>query len=565
MLLGRPWQLLLVLGVGLLQPPAFGQAYGRQGMVTSAHPLASETGLAILKQGGNAVDAAVATTFAISVVEPFSAGIGGGGFLLLRQNQAGAIRSLDFRERAPLLAYRNLYLDDRGQVKPNLSRDGYLAVATPGTIAGLYEVHQRYGKLPWPLVVRPAARLARNGFIVSSRLATAIASRRALLNNPAGRAIFAPGGKPLQTGDRLIQADLANTLDTLAKQPQDFYTGKLAQVIVRDMAAQGGLITLKDLKHYRPIWRAPVCGNFRVYRICSMPPPSSGGVHLLQMLNLVEDLDFKGLGWHQPAILHRLIAAMRIAYADRAVYLGDPNFVAVPVAALISPAYARLRLQEIDPVQARPFNQIKAADPATLQRLMQESSETSHLNVVDREKNAVSLTFTVNLGFGAGVVVPGTGIILNNEMDDFAIAPDTPNAFGLVGGDANAIAAGKTPLSSMTPTIVTQNQQLHLVVGSPGGSRIITTVLQVVLNVLAYEMDIQSAIAASRLHHQWFPDRLYVERWGFDALTLADLERRGYQIQMQSAWGNASGIVQNPDGRLEGAADPRGEGTAQGY
>lgn len=565
MTLGRPWQLLLLLGVGLLQPPAFGQAYGRQGMVTSAHPLASQTGLAILKQGGNAVDAAVATTFAISVVEPFSAGIGGGGFLLLRQNQTGAIRSLDFRERAPLLADRNLYLDARGQVKPNLSRDGYLAVATPGTIAGLYEVHQRYGKLAWPLVVKPAARLARKGLIVSPRLATAIASRRAILNNPAGRAIFAPGGKPLQTGDRLIQADLATTLDTLAKQPQDFYSGNLAQVMARDMANQGGLITLKDLEHYRPIWRSPVCGNFRVYRICSMPPPSSGGVHLLQMLNLVEDLDFKGLGWHQPAILHRLIAAMRIAYADRAVYLGDPNFVSVPVPALISPAYARLRLQQIDPVQARPFSQLGAADPATLQRLMQESSETSHLNVVDREKNAVSLTFTVNLGFGAGVVVPGTGIILNNEMDDFAIAPDTPNAFGLVGGDANAIEPGKTPLSSMTPTIVTQNQQLRLVTGSPGGSRIITTVLQVVLNVLAYEMDIQSAIAASRLHHQWFPDRLYVERWGFDALTLADLERRGYQVQVQSAWGNASGIVQNPNGRLEGAADPRGEGTAEGY
>ncbi|NJP09058.1 MAG: gamma-glutamyltransferase [Leptolyngbyaceae cyanobacterium RU_5_1] len=565
---------LLVVSVSIALPnPQLAQSApylnrGKQGMVASAHALGSEAGLTILQQGGNAVDAAVATTLAISVVEPFSAGIGGGGFLLLRNGKTGAIAALDFRERAPLAATRTMYLDAQGKVRPNASTDGYLAVGVPGTIAGLREVHRQYGRLSWPQVVAPAVRLAADGFVVSPRLAAAIARQKTLQQNPAARQIFTRSGKPLDVGDRLVQADLAKTLRSVAQNPQNFYIGSIAQAIARDMKTNGGLITLQDLKQYRPIWREPVCGTFRAARICSMPPPSSGGVHLLQMLNLIGDMDLKALGWHHPDTLHLLVETMRIAYADRAEYLGDPDFVKVPVAALISPAYAQLRRQEIDPNQARPSSQVRATDRTVLQRFSQtkESGDTSHLSVVDRENNAVSLTFTVNLSFGAGVVTAGTGIVLNNEMDDFAIAPGVPNAFGLVGREANAIDPRKTPLSSMTPTIVTENGQLRLVTGAPGGSTIITTVLQVVLNVLVYEMDVRSAVAAPRVHHQWLPDQLMVEQRGLDTLTLAELRRRGHKITTErGSWGNANAIVRSSDGWLEGAADPRGEGAAYGF
>ena len=540
----------------------------KRGMVTSAHPLASEAGLEVLKQGGNAIDAAVATTFAISVVEPFSAGIGGGGFLLLRQGETGQIRALDFRERAPLKATRTLYLDEQGKVRPNVSIDGHLAVAVPGTVAGLYEVHQRYGKLPWKTVITPAIRLAEQGFPVSWRFTSATDRRREVLTRyPASREIFLPQGQLLMPGDRLVQQDLAKTLQAIAQDPKAFYKGKIAQAIVRDMTAKGGLISLKDLATYRPTWRDPVCGDFQQVQICSMPPPSSGGVHLLQILNLIGDTDLKSLGWHHPDALHLLIESMRIAYADRSEYLGDPAFTQVPVKALTSSIYAVLRRRQIDPRRATPSSQVRAVDRATLQRLTKtlESSDTSHLSVVDQARNAVSLTFTVNYGFGSGVVVPGTGILLNDEMDDFAAAPGVPNVFGLVGGEANAIAPGKIPLSSMTPTIITEKGQLRMLTGSPGGSTIITTNLQIILNVLVYGMDVQKAVAAPRFHHQWLPDQVRVEQWGFDSATLEELRRRGQQIEERPAWGNASAIVVTPDGWLEGAADPRGEGTASGF
>ncbi len=540
---------------------------GTQGMVTSAHPLASEAGIQILKQGGNAVDAAIATTFAISVVEPFSAGLGGGGFLLLRVGSTGAVKALDFRERAPLAATRTMYLDAQGKVRPRASTDGYLAVAVPGTVAGLHAVHRQSGKLPWHTLVKPAMQLADQGFPVSWRLANAIASQSTLRSNPAARQIFTRNGVPLAMGDRLIQTDLARTLKALAADPQSFYTGSIGTAIAQDMAANGGLITRQDLQRYRPIWREPVCGDFAAARICSMPPPSSGGVHLLQILNIIARDDLVKWGWHSPDALHLMIEAMRIAYADRAEYLGDPDFVAVPVKALISPAYGQQRRQEIQLSTTRPSTTVKPGNPHVIQQLntVKESSETSHLNAVDAAGNAVSLTFTINLGFGAGVVAAGTGIVLNNEMDDFAVAPDVPNAFGLVGRDANAIAPGKTPLSSMTPTIVTTNNRLRLVVGSPGGSTIITTVLQIVLNTLVYDMPIAKAVAAPRLHHQWLPDRTLVDRWGFDPLTRAELQRRGHALTEREGWGNANAIVRRSDGVLEGAADPRGEGAAIGF
>lgn len=560
----------------------------KRAMVVSAHHEASEAGLEMLRKGGNAVDAAVATTFAISVLEPFSAGIGGGGFLLLH-TKTGEMRALDFRERAPLKARRNMYLDAQGKVRSQASVDGYLSVGVPGTVAGLYQVHQQYGKLPWATVVAPAIGYAQNGFVVSERFVEATARRKeAILRNPAARQIFTRNGALYQPGDKLVQRDLALTLRAIARNPNSFYTGKIGRAIASDMAKNGGLITLADLKSYKPIWRTPICGNFRLARICSMPPPSSGGVHLLQILNIIGDTDLKSLGWHHPDALHLMVEAMKIAYADRSEYLGDPDFVKVPVQQLINPAYAKKRRQEITMDRAKPSTEVKPVDKETLQRFTQpvpssrnqaepgyqtnrlslvtrESPDTSHLTVVDSQRNAVSLTFTVNYGFGSGVVTPGTGILLNDEMDDFAAAAGVPNAYGLVGGDANAIAPRKTPLSSMTPTIVTENGRLRMATGSPGGSTIITTVVQVVLNVLEYGMNAGAAVSAPRIHHQWLPDQIRVEPWGLDALTLAELRRRGHHFDQQPGWGNANAIVVTPDNTLEGAADPRGEGSPKGF
>jgi gamma-glutamyltranspeptidase / glutathione hydrolase len=539
-----------------------------QGIVTSAHPLASQAGLSILKQGGNAVDAATATTLAISVLEPYSAGIGGGGFLLYRQASTGTIKALDFREKAPLKATEKMYLDAQGKVRPNASTDGYLAVGVPGTISGLAEVQQRYGRLPWATVVQPAIALAERGFVVSDRLSQNTQLRLAVFNrNPAAQAIFAPNGKPLQPGARLIQTDLSRTLRTVAQDPKLFYTGRIATAIALDMRLHGGLITREDLKAYKPTWRDPVCGTFKQMQVCSMPPPSSGGVHLIQLLNLWSGAKLDNQPWHSPDALHFMTESMKIVYADRAVHLGDPGFVKVPVAALIDPAYANLRRGEISMTQARSATQVKAASPEMLQRFSKksESTETSHISVVDKDRNAVSLTFTLNLSFGAGVVAAGTGIMLNNEMDDFAIAPNTPNAFGLVGNQANAIAPGKIPLSSMTPTLVTENGKLKLVVGSPGGSTIITTVFQILLNTLVYKMDAGQAVSAPRIHNQWLPDQLRVEKGGLNNVTLDALKARGQVVEERSPWGNANLIVVKPDNTLEGAADPRGEGCAAGY
>lgn len=564
----------------------------KKAMVVSANPLGSEAGLEMLRKKGNAVDAAVATTFAISVVEPFSAGIGGGGFLLMHSSQTGEMKALDFRERAPLKATKNMYLDAQGKVRPNVSINGHLAVATPGTVAGLYELHRRYGKLPWQEVLKPAIALAKNGFILSQQptwrsLQVYKERKQAIIANPAARAIFTRNGEFYQPGERLIQRDLAKTLETIAKNPQDFYTGNIARAIASDMAKNNGLITLEDLKSYKPIWRTPICGNFRSSKICSMPPPSSGGVHLLQILNIIGDTDLKSLGWHHPDALHLMTEAMKIAYADRSVYLGDPDFVKVPVQQLISPAYAKIRRAEISMDRAKPSTEVKPANKETLQqiramgngqrnpiyvsssssspRLRYESPETTHINVVDEQRNAISLTFTVNYGFGSGVVASGTGILLNDEMDDFAAAPGVPNAFGLVGNEANAIAPRKTPLSSMTPTIITENNRLRMAVGAPGGGTIITQVLQVILNVLEYNMDAGAAVSVPRIHHQWLPDELRTEPWGLDAVTVQDLRRRGQNIKEVTPWGNANAIVVTQDGTLEGAADPRGEGSPRGF
>jgi gamma-glutamyltranspeptidase / glutathione hydrolase len=587
------WQVTLgislVLAIGPRAIAAFPRpATSSQAMVSSAHPDATAAGLEILQAGGNAVDAAIATTLAISVVEPFSAGIGGGGFALVHNAKTGSLRALDFRERAPLAASRDMFLDGQKKPIPRASTIGHKAVAVPGTIAGLAELHRQGGKLPWAKLVAPAIRLADRGVIIGWRYAEFADQLQQTLNaNAATRDAFTRQGQPYQPGDRLRQPDLAQTLRRIAEDPQDFYQGQIAEAIVADMQAQGGLIRAADLRQYKPIWRDPVCGAFRQYQVCSMPPPSSGGIHLIQILNLIGDRDLKATGWHHPDTLHFLAEAMKIAYADRAVHLGDPAFVTVPVADLLSLDYARQRRGEILADRARPSSEVKAGQfgsPAAPTKFVvptapkpagREGSNTSHLNVVDRDRNAVSLTFTVNGPFGAAVVAAKTGILLNNEMDDFSIAPDIPNLFGLIGGNANAIAPGKTPLSSMTPTIVTertegsgqksgQKSQLRLILGSPGGSTIITTVLQVLLNSLVYDMDLGAAIAAPRIHHQWQPDRLRIEPFGLDILTEKVLRDRGHNLDPKPGWGNANAIRVLPDNRLQGAADPRGEGNAQG-
>lgn len=560
--------LSVAVAVAVFTAPVAGSTVlqgSQRGMVVSAHPLASAAGLEMLQVGGNAVDAAVATALAISVVEPFSAGIGGGGFVLLYPADTGEMRALDFRERAPLAATVEMYLDEEGNPVSRSSLDGHRAVGVPGTVAGLAAVHQQYGKLSWQQVVEPSIHLAKEGFPVSQRFVNAAERRQEmLLENSAAKETFTRNGEPYPVGDRLIQFDLAHTLEQVAIDPQSFYTGDIAGAIADDMAANGGLITRDDLAAYKPIWRDPLCGDFRTWKVCSMPPPSSGGVHLLQILNTIGDTDLATLGWHDPDALHLLIESMKIAYADRAEYLGDPDFVEVPVRQLISGEYAQQRLGEITMDRARSASEVKPMDAETLQRL-RESPDTSHLTVVDENRNAVSLTFTVNGGFGAGVVAEGTGILLNNEMDDFAIAPGVPNLFGLVGGEANSIAPRKTPLSSMTPTIVTENGQLRLALGSPGGSTIITTVLQILLNVLVYDMDVGTAVSAPRIHQQWMPETVFVEPWGLDTLTLEELRRRGHDLTIRGNWGNASAIEVMPDGTLAGAADPRGDGAVRGF
>ena len=554
-------------------PSATTKPENQRGMVVSANPLASDAGLEMLEQGGNAIDAAVATAFAISVVEPFSAGLGGGGFLLLREAETGNIRALDFRERAPLAATREMYLDENGEVIPRASLDGHLAAGVPGTVAGLYEVHRKYGQLPWETVVSPAIALANEGFAVSKsyvRFATYLQEK--LSKDPEAKAIFTQDGETYAVGDRLLQPDLGKTLQQVAENWQNFYTGDIARAIADDMAANGGLISLEDLKAYQPIWREPVCGKFLELRICSMPPPSSGGVHLLQMLNIITAQPSENTktiqSWpsQDPEALHLLASAMQIAYADRSQYLGDPDFVEVPVQQIISPTYAQQRREEIDLTRVRSQTEVQPVDEATLKRLQaSESEDTTHLSVVDERRNVVSLTFTINGPFGAGVVSPGTGILLNNEMDDFAIAPFVPNLFGLVGNDANAIAPGKTPLSSMTPIIVAEGDRFLMAAGSPGGSTIITTVLQLILNVFVYNMDAKTAVGSPRIHQQWLPDSLTIEKSGFDQATLDTLKNKGYTLKERNGWGNANLIIQTEEGFLDGAADPRREGAAKGF
>lgn len=529
------------------------------GMVASQEAQATRIGVDVLRRGGNAVDAAVAVGFALAVTLPRAGNLGGGGFMLVHLAARNQTVAIDYRETAPAAATPTMFLGPDGEPDPRLSRDSGLGAGVPGTVAGLAEAHRRYGsgRLSLAELIQPSIRLAREGIVVDADLADSlpvIAPRLARFPSSA-RIFLRPDGTPLRPGDRLVQEDLARTLDAIAQQgPSGFYEGTTAGRIAAALAAHGGIMTAEDLRAYRPVIREVVRGRYRDYEIASMPPPSSGGVHLVQLLNLLEPFELGRRGHNSAETIHLMVEAMKLAYADRAQFLGDPDSVQVPVRGLTSRAYADGLRALIDPARARPSADIRAGDPAP-----HEGEQTTHFSVVDREGNAVANTYTLNFSYGLGLVAEGTGVLLNNEMDDFAAKAGATNAFGLVQGAANLPGPGKRPLSSMTPTILFRNGRVAMVTGSPGGSRIITITLQTILNVVDHGMNIAEAVIAPRVHHQWLPDAIDVEG-GLSVDTLALLAARGHRTVPRGTFGNVNAIVAVPGG-WAGAADTRQRGT----
>lgn len=524
-----------------------------QGMVASVDAMATQVGVDILKQGGNAVDAAVAVGYALAVTHPQAGNLGGGGFMLLRTKD-GATTAIDFREMAPAGATRDMFLDEQGNPDSKKSLTSPLASGTPGTVAGLSLALEKYGSLPLNSVVRPAIKLAQEGFIVNDALADDLKTygSEVLPHHENSKAIFWKDGEPLKKGDKLVQQDLANSLTMIAENgPDAFYKGEIARQIAQQMQQNGGLITTDDLAAYQAVERTPVSGEYRGYQIFSMPPPSSGGIHIVQILNILENFDMKKYGFGSADAIQIMAEAEKYAYADRSEYLGDPDFVNVPWQALTSKAYAKSIAGQIDINKAKPSSEIRPGKLA-----LYESDQTTHFSVVDKDGNAVAVTYTLNTTFGTGIVAGNTGILLNNQMDDFSAKPGVPNVYGLVGGEANAVGPKKRPLSSMSPTIVVKDGKTWLVTGSPGGSRIITTVLQMVVNTIDFGMNVAEATNAPRFHHQWLPDELRVEK-GFSPDTLKLLEQKGQKVALKEAMGSTQSIMVGPDGELYGASDPR--------
>lgn len=526
----------------------------QQGMVASVDATATRVGVDILKKGGNAVDAAVAVGFALAVTHPQAGNLGGGGFMMLRTKD-GNTTAIDFREMAPEKATKDMFLDEAGNADSKKSLTSHLATGTPGTVAGFALALQKYGTMPLNQVVQPAIMLARDGFEVNDALADDLKTygSETLPNHPNSKAIFwKTDGNPLQKGDKLVQANLAKSLEMIAETgPDAFYKGAIADQIADEMAKNGGLITKADLENYKAVERAPIRGEYRGYEVFSMPPPSSGGIHIVQILNILENFDLKKYGFGSADTMQIMAEAEKYAYADRSEYLGDPDFVKVPWQALTDKAYAKTLADQIDLAKARPSQEIKPGNLAPY-----ESNQTTHFSVVDKDGNAVAVTYTLNTTFGSGIVAGDTGILLNNEMDDFSAKPGVPNVYGLVGGEANAVGPHKRPLSSMSPTIVVKDGKTWLVTGSPGGSRIITTVLQMVVNSIDFGMNIAEATNAPRFHHQWLPDELRVEK-GFSPDTLKLLKEKGQNVAVKEAMGSTQSIIVGPDGALYGASDPR--------
>jgi gamma-glutamyltranspeptidase/glutathione hydrolase len=533
----------------------------RQGMVSTENFLATQIGLEILKRGGNAVDAAVAVGFALAVVLPDAGNIGGGGFMMVYSAKHNETIALDFREVAPLLASKSMFLDANGKPVPGLSTASPIAIGVPGTVAGFELALKKYGTMRLEDLMTPAIRLAENGFIVTPYLETLLETAEPTLSKwESTKAIFFRNGRPLKAGERLVQKDLGRSLRLIARGgSKAFYQGSIARKIVADIRKHGGLISQKDFDEYRVVERTPVVGTYRGCKVVSMPPPSSGGVHLIQMLNVMENFSSETLAEDSAKRVHLLAETMKFAYADRAQFLGDPDFVKIPQKWIMSKEYAKEMSQLIDQDRALPANFIKSGKP-----IPYESDETTHYTVVDKSGNIVSTTYTLNLLFGSGMVASGTGILLNNEMDDFATGPGIPNSFGLVGGLQNLIEPRKRPLSSMSPTIVFKNDRPFLVTGSPGGSRIITTVLQIITNVIDRGMNVAEATLAPRMHHQWNPDTLRLES-GFSLETKDKLKSLGHQLYTGKTMGRTQTMLFNGD-RIEGFSDTRNpDGLVLGY
>ena len=530
----------------------------RQGMVVAQEPIAADVGVDVLKQGGNAVDAAVAVGFALAATYPFAGNIGGGGFMLIRLAD-GRTSFIDFREKAPAAASRDMYLDASGN-PTHESVEGWRSSGVPGTVRGLAFAHQKYGKLNWEALVQPAVDLAQNGFPVSYALSESLKAKRTLADDSNSKRIYLNDGAGYQVGDIFTQPELAATLGRIKKLgPKDFYEGETARLLADAMAKHGGLVTLADLKNYEAVERQPLSGSYRNYTVISAPPPSSGGIGLLQMMGMLEGSGYEKSGAGSAASIHYVAEVMRRFFADRSEYLGDPDFVKVPVSKLLDPNYIRARRASIDPDHATPSAQLKPG------LLAGESSETTHFSIVDGQGNAVAVTYTLNEGYGNAITVPGLGFLLNDEMDDFTSKVGSPNMFGLLQGQANAIEPAKRPLSAMTPTILLRDGKLFMVLGSPGGPRILTAVLQVILNVADFGMNIQDAVDFPRFHHQWIPDRLSLEP-GISPDTVQLLKARGHEVDYSPGLVLASVEAIVVDGGwLQGASDDRRAGKAAGY
>ncbi|MCU7988261.1 MULTISPECIES: gamma-glutamyltransferase [unclassified Shewanella] len=572
----RPLILAIAMALPLLSSPSlladespiFSQmataqpVWAKHGMVASQETLASRTGVEILKQGGNAVDAAVAVAFSLAVTLPRAGNIGGGGFMLVHIAKENKTIAIDYREMAPSKAKKNIFLDENGDAVEKLSREHGLAVGVPGTVMGMSLALEKYGTMTLAQVAAPAIKMAQEGISVTPDLAQSLAGlKRRMTQWPTTAAIFYKAdGSDYQVDDILKQPELAHSLSLIAeKGTKGFYEGETATKLINAVKDAGGIMTLDDLKNYKVVEREPVRGEYRGYQVVSMPPPSSGGVHIIEMLNVLQQFPIDKLGHNTAQTIHLMAETMKYAYSDRSEYLGDPDFYKVPIKALTSKDYAHKIASQIAMNKATPSAEIKPGKLAPY-----ESDQTTHFSVVDKWGNAVSNTYTLNFSYGSGLVAKGTGILLNNEMDDFSAKPGVPNGYGLVGGDANAVEGNKRPLSSMSPTIVMKDGKPFLVTGSPGGSRIITTTLQIIMNVIDHGLNIAEASNAARVHHQWQPDELRVES-SFNRDTISLLEAKGHKVKVQSAMGSTQSIMVTEQG-IFGASDPRHSGSeAIGY